>query len=231
MVAFLRCYAWLGDADGSPLEDLKMLVPEWPREPIKIIREFEARRAGRGSVGSLALWAVWGVESLHYLDDLDHQHHANIRNDPPHHPDIKDISHIRWATGTSISSLDLCAAALGRDCCAWSKSKELDLRDFDPSSSKQIKQVKQITKHRAMLPGSALCWVDNVISDSRYLEVLGARNPLTHSRLIRNFFLDQPTEFKMPTTGKGLSARDLVILSKDLATDQVKSFLQVLELL
>jgi hypothetical protein len=203
-----------------------MSEPIWPRQPIEIVQAFEARRTGRGSIGALVLWAVWGVESLHYLDDLDYDHHSRLRNNPPHHPDVKDISHIRWATGTSISSLDLCAAALGRECCAWGKIQELDLRDFDPTSTS-----KKISKRRAMLPTPALHWIDGVLSDSRYLEVHGARNPPTQSRLIRNFFLHQPTEFKISATGNAITARDLVILSKDLATDQVKAFLEVLDTL
>jgi hypothetical protein len=203
-----------------------MSVLIWPKQPIKIVHEFEARRKGRGSIGALALWAAWGVESLHYLDDLDREHHNTLRNNPPHHPDVKDISHIRWATGTSISSLDLCAAVLGRECCAWNVGREPDLRDFDPTS-----RPKQSTRRRAMLPALALNWVDGVLSDVRYLQVHGARNSLTHSRLIRNFFLDGATEFKISATGQAVAARDLVILSKDLATDQVNAFLKVLEML
>jgi hypothetical protein len=203
-----------------------MSVLIWPRQPTEIVQAFEARRQGRGPTGALVMWAVWGVEGLHYLDDLDHEHHNRLRNNPPHHPDVKDIAHIRWATGTSISSLDLCAAALGRECCAWNKIQELDLRDFNPTSTS-----KKILERRAMLPIPALRWVDGVLSDSRYLEVHGARNPLTHSRLIRNFFLHQPTNFKISATGSALAARDLVILSKDIATDQVNAFLKVLDML
>jgi hypothetical protein len=210
----------------SPPEDLKMSVPIWPKLPIEIIHEFEARGNGRGDMGALVLWAVWGVESLHFLDDLDHEHHNKLRNNPPHHPDVKDISHIRWATGTSISSLDLCAAALGKEWCASKGTRELDLRAFDPTG-----KFQQTPKHRASLPSPALRWVDGVLSDGRYLDVHDARNHLTHSRLIRNFFLHRPTEFKISATGKAVTARDLVILSKDLATDQVNAFLKVLDML
>ena len=197
----------------------------WLKQPIEIVHEFEARRKGRGSLGALVLWAAWGVESLHYLDDLDQEHSNTLRN-PPHHPDVKDISHIRWATGTSISSLDLCAAVLGREYCAWNVVREPDLRDFDPTS-----RPKESARRRARLPTLALDWVDGVLSDVRYVQVHGARNSLTHSRLIRNFFLNGATEFKISATGQAFAARDLVILSKDLATDQVNAFLKVLETL
>lgn len=206
---------------------LEMSVLIWSKQPMEIIQAFEARRNGRGPVGALVLWAVWGVESLHYLDDLDQEHQNSLHNSLPHHHNVKDISHIRWATGTSISSLDLCAAALGREYCVWNKTQEPDLRDFDPKSNST-----KISKHRTMLPLSALGWVDDVFSDSRYLEIHHARNFLTHSRLNRHLFLpNKPTEFHISTIGKDFTARDLVILSKDLATDQVNAFLKVLDML
>jgi hypothetical protein len=30
------------------------------------------------------------------------------------HPDLVDISHVRWATGNAITAIDLCAATMGR---------------------------------------------------------------------------------------------------------------------
>ncbi len=203
-----------------------MPVHIWSKSPIEIVQIFETRRKDRGPIGALMMWAVWGVETLHYLDDLDYEHHISRRNNPPHHPDIKDIAHIRWATVTAIASLDLCAAALGREYCAWNKTREPDLRDFDPASN-----FTTTSKRRAMLPIPALHWVDGVLSDSRYLEVQGARNPLTHSRLLRSIFLNEPTKFQISTTGNALTVRDLVTLSKDLATDQINSFLKILEAL
>ena len=195
----------------------------WPKPPMKIVQSFEARSKGRGPVGALIIWAVWGVESLHYLDDLDHEHHGSTLNNSPHHPNVKDIAHVRWATVTAISSLDLCAASLGREYCAWNKTRELDLRNFDQTSNSKTK-----SKRREMLPTSALSWIDGVLSDSRYIEVHGARNPLTHSRLTRKLFSNKSTEFQISSTGSGLTVRDLVILSKDIATDQVIAFLEII---
>jgi hypothetical protein len=203
-----------------------MSVAIWPKQPIEIVQSFEARRPRRGPIGALVLWAVWGVESLHYLDDLDDEHNNILRNNPPHDPQVKDISHIRWATGAAISSLDLCAAALGRECCAWNRINEPDLRDFDATSTS-----RNSSKHRMMLPSPALSWIDGVLSDTRYTEVHGARNPLTHSRLIRNLFLNSPTKFQISTTGSAFTAGELVVLSRDLATDKVNEFLRVLDTL
>lgn len=81
-----------------------------------------------------------------------------------------------------------------------------------------------------MLSAAALGWVDGVLSEARYKEVQGARDPFTHSRLSRNFIpAASRTEFVVSATGSTFSARDLVILAKDLATDQVVAFLDVID--
>lgn len=197
----------------------------WSRAPIEVIQAFESRRNGRGPVGALALWATWAVESLYYLDDLDQAHTSNPQSEAGHHPHVIDIAHVRWATGTSITSLDLCAAVLGREYCGLTNSNELDLRDFDLAGRRNV-----ITQRHALLPAQALAWVDGALSDTRYTEIQGARNPLTHSRLIRKFVLSNPrTDFVVTATGTTFAARDLVVLAKELARDQVSAFLEVLD--
>jgi hypothetical protein len=193
---------------------------------MEVIQVFESRRKDRGSAGgALALWAAWAVEGLHYLDDLDQAHTSNPLSHAGHHPHVIDIAHVRWATGTSITSLDLCAAVLGRECCGWTNPNELDLRDFDPAGGRDV-----ITQRRALLPAPALGWVDGALSDRRYTEIQGARNPLTHSRLIRRFVLSNPrTDFVVTATGTTFAARELVVLAKELAQDQVSAFLDVID--
>jgi hypothetical protein len=204
-----------------------MPLVDWPQPPIRIIQKYEARRAGRGEISALILWATWSVEGLHYLDDLDALHRDCLPI-ASHSPDIINIAHVRWATSSAITSLDLCAAALARECCGWSGSRELDLRDFDPSAPK-----KEILSRRKALPTAALVWVDVVLADQRYKDVQGARNPLTHSRLRRNLYSSGPkhTEFVVAATGTALRARDLVCHARDLATERVASFLDVVETL
>jgi hypothetical protein len=89
-----------------------MPLLEWPKAPIEIVQAFEARRPGRGDVGVLILWAAWTVEWLHYLDDLDSLHHRGHSPIKSHLPEIVNVAHVRWATGSAITALDLCAAAL-----------------------------------------------------------------------------------------------------------------------
>ena len=200
----------------------------WPRTLIEIVQAFEARRSGRGDIGALILWATWTVEGLHYLDDLDSLHHKGDLSVEDRQPDIVNIAHVRWATSSAITALDLCAAALGRECCGWTGQRELDLRDFDPSLLS-----KDISLRRAALSAPSIGWVDKVLADPRYKDVQGARNPLTHSRLRRRLYIDGPThtEFVIAATGNALNTRDLVCHARDLATERVTDFLAVIEAL
>ena len=168
------------------------------------------------------MWAVRGVESLHYLNDLNDVFDSNLRGKSPYNPQMIEIAHIRWATDTAISSLDLCTASLGREYINSQPARELDHRGLDPIKNPQI-----YTK----LPRLARSWIDGVISDQRYLEIHSFRNPLTHSRLFRKFYLPyKPAKFAVEGSGKLMSsARELVRNSKNLATDQVIVFLKVLD--
>jgi hypothetical protein len=90
-----------------------MFTLKWtPNEVIELAQTFEARHQVPDA-GALFLWAAWTVESLQYLDEIDLAYEL----DPPaggHHCDIIDVAHARWATTTSITALDLCAAGLGQ---------------------------------------------------------------------------------------------------------------------
>jgi hypothetical protein len=143
-----------------------------------------------------------------------------------HSPSIVSIAHVRWATGTAITALDLCAAALARECCGWNGPRELDLRGFDPSS-----KDKAVPARRAQLPATPLAWVDAVLEDPNYQNVQGARNPLTHARLRRKLDGDRlsSVQFVVAAAGDEMHARDLVRIARDLATKHVAAFLHVVE--
>jgi hypothetical protein len=203
----------------------------WKKDPVAVVQGYEARHGG-SSLGALVLWSTWAVASLHYLDDLDDAQAAYPESVRGQHPDIVDIAHVRWATGSAVTSLDLCAAALGRACCAHTKAHELDLRDFDA-----VTTSKRISRNRGMLPAQALSWIDAVLADSRYRDIQDARDPLTHSWLSRHLSRGGQgghpgrTHFTLRKTNTSIGARDLVILSRDVATEHVQAFLNVLEVL
>ena len=202
-----------------------MLV-QWTRPPIEIVREYEAHRAGRGDVGALIMWATWAVEGIYYLHDLDELRDRGRLAIDAHPPDIVNIAHVRWATTSSITAVDLCAAALARECCGWNGHSERDLRDFDPSLN-----PKKSQRLRTALSTPALSWVDRVLADQRYKEIQGARNPLTHSRLLRRLYSTGPnyTEFVVASTGNALTTHDLVRHARDFAAESVAEFLKVVE--
>jgi hypothetical protein len=209
-----------------------MALFQWPQLPTDVVRAYEGRRPGRGEAGALILWATWTVEGLLYLDELDNRHHGQCLS-VPGDPNIINIAHVRWATGSAITALDLCAAALGRDYCGNNVGQEFDMRDFDVSAAKKEARKKEIGAQVARLPVAAAAWIDAVVGDQRYKDVQGARNPLTHARLKRQLYMSGPnhTEFVVAATGNALRTRELVCRSRDLATERVAAFLAVIEAL
>ncbi len=134
----------------------------WAADPNNIISGFETRHAQPDS-GALLAWAVLSVESLHYLADIDQDYEVSHQVVGGHSRDIADVAHARWATGTCITSLDLCAAALARTFCGHKSSRELALPDFDTSKSS-----KKAPKLLAALPRSARDWMRDLLSDEDF---------------------------------------------------------------
>ena len=99
----------------------------WPVNAIDLIQKFEARH-NSPAASALFFWAVSAVDSLYYLDDIDLEFDTSRQHLLGHVRDVIDISHAWWATGTSITALDLCAAGLGRVFCGHTGNYELDLR-------------------------------------------------------------------------------------------------------
>ncbi len=197
----------------------------WPTDPMDAVRQSEARHKNPAA-GALFAWAFWTVDCLHYLDDLDFAYNASPTGSLGHKPDVVDVAHARWATGTCITALDLCAAGLARAFCSHAGPKELDLGDFDPGVSRNA------PKTRALLPAAALNWVDTVLADPDYNTVKSARDWLTHSRLPRHFVMaaggpPQRLSLELPGAVR-LPVRQLVELARDLATRHVTAFLTVL---
>jgi hypothetical protein len=149
----------------------------WPIQPGELIREFEDRHHNPDS-GALLAWAVWTVDGLYYLNDLDGAYDRSRNTSGGHRYDVIDVAHCRWATGTCITALDLCAAGLGRVFCDQTGSRELSIAEFSPRSTR-----------RSQLPIDALKWIDAVRSDINYKTIKKARHWLTHSRLKRHFKL------------------------------------------
>src|SRR5258706_7089498 len=156
----------------------------WLTDPVQIIQAFEARHS-EPEAGALLSWAVYCVESLHYLDDIDYGYDVSHSVVGGHRPDIADVSHARWSTGTSITALDLCAAGLGRALCGHTSIHEPAMSHFAPRPSSN----RRTNRLRSALPPAARQWIDGVFHDTRYSDIKAARDTLTHSRIRRHFTL------------------------------------------
>ena len=112
----------------------------WPIEPVTIVNEF-ATRHGFANHSGLILHGVWAVDSLHYLAEIDAQDNLSCDTIHGYPPDRIDVAHVRWATGTCITALDLCAAGLGRILCGHTATKELAVSDFAPKLLRQMDAI------------------------------------------------------------------------------------------
>lgn len=220
----------------------------WPRDPAAVSREFNERH-GAGSLPNTFIWATWTAAGSDYLEKLD----AGGPID-----DLVDISHVRWATANAITAIDLCAATMGRRFCGHTGTKELDLRAFDRKYNRgrwdrtRCGALSGVMKWvcrepagnsplsadelRDLLPEKFLDWVKTTLADQRYKDVLNVRNPLTHSLVKRHLSIGtapptQQDRTKFPVIGRAhpMNARDLVVMSAELALDRVRAFVEVVD--
>jgi hypothetical protein len=134
-----------------------------------------------GDVSARISFAVECVNGLHYLSDIDTQLvPVDAATDVlGHNWQVVDMAHARWAAGSAITALDLCAAALGRLYCGISGD---DARDLD------LEGIKR-REHRDVLraaPGDPAEWAARVRGDNRYNGLLDLRHQLTHRVLPRS---------------------------------------------
>lgn len=181
-----------------------------------------------GEPGALAAWAADAVNALHYLRDLDELQYGPGRVLNDYSLPALDLIHVRWATATAITALDLCAAALGhlhepageaarrqRRGQRW----DLSLRDFNQ-------------ERLTWLPEAAQAWVQEVAADPHYVLVLNTRNPFTHSRVARKMQEHGPPRMvrdsfaiKISHKTTTVDARELIVHATNLATAHVERFL------
>jgi hypothetical protein len=193
----------------------------WPLDPAAVDTKYKKRHPAEPTLPNTFIWATWTAAGSDYLQRLD----ADAPIDG-----LIDISHVRWAAMNAITAIDLCAATMGRLFCDHTDTKELDLRAFDRNSNRGADEL------RDALPEKFLDWVKTTLADQRYKDVLNARNPLTHCHLNRHLSMGTalPTEkdrTKFPVDGRAhpVNARDLVVMSAELALDRVRAFIEVVD--
>ena len=130
---------------------------------------------------------MWAADGLHHLLDLDdrtfgvwpRQQHGYLE-------EAVDLAHVRWASASAITTLDLCAATMGRRRCAGRPyGSEYSLRDFDPKRARDKKAAKSRLAQLKMLKRA---WITATTTYKDYATVLNARNPMVHSRLKRTVY-------------------------------------------
>jgi hypothetical protein len=157
--------------------------------------------------------------------DLDAQIAGEGEDSPlDHNWQVVDHAHARWAVGTAITALDLCAAALGRLLAGYPKPSghELDLR--------RAQGLAQIHSHLSAGP-----WVMGVAADAGYDMVLNARHALTHRRMTQTIARAfggssgngrSRTYLNVPSHGMPITVHvpDLILTARDTAFRHVDAF-------
>jgi hypothetical protein len=196
-----------------------MPAVNWATEPFAVVSDF-ATRHNRPEHAGLILHGVWAVDGLHYLTELDLADDLSTDTVRGYPPDRVDVAHVRWATGTCVTALDLCAAGIGRILCGHIKPKELDVTHFAASHNGSA-------KHRAVLPGLMLTWFDDLLKDADYVKVKDVRNALTHG-LIRRHFKMPRQRLDIQVGDVRLSVPQIIAISRDTAQTQISRLLDIL---
>ena len=209
------------------------MPPRTLNSPEHVIVAFE-RRTNPES-GALMFAALAATDCLYYLDDIDRNFDQSSMAIGNHPRDVVDVAHARWATGSCITAIDLCAAALGRAYCGHTAQREVDLADFRKRSRRETWSTRLCDLLRGRpskqnvrlnLPPMAREWIDEVFADHRYRRIKDARNGLTHSRRPRHLFLN--SRLRLDIRGNQVPVRQLVEDARNVATEYVAKLLELL---
>lgn len=143
----------------------------WSVDPGPLLNSLGDR--SQDAVSSL-LFAKWAVDELHYLADLDQRFFVGGWRDSRYSPDLIDIAHTRWATGSAMTALDLVAAAIG-----WLHlprlpgGKVYDLHSFSRSGGRVAKPTCT----------GCTAWLTGALSGSGWLKAV--RDDLVHQTVNR----------------------------------------------
>lgn len=182
-------------------------------------------------MGDHYVWAINAIKGLHWLAHVDDWAFQGAReNLGGRDPDVIDVAHVRWATTTAITAIDLCAFDLAvRHGCQefWTENA--------PTFGKLRKELKAHGISRRDED-----WLDSVHSDPDYkLLRRRVRDPLTHRLMIRTALIrmgkpvghDERTRFELERDGppgERPDARELIHLALDVAERHVGEFRRIL---
>lgn len=197
------------------------------------------------AIGHLAIAAARATESLIYLSDIDNERFSSLWPVDNYVNDVIDDAHVRWATTSALTCVDLCIAAAAKlgEFSLENDYKQVSVRDFYSESSKTGK----IEDKREKVPQLWRLWLDNVIDDSNYHTLIKVRNALTHGDMIRNIYATTGALsghdlrfgyyiglLKAPVTNSThelIRSRQIIELSRDFSIKHFDAFLNVLKFL
>ena len=200
-----------------------MSVYSWTKDPVQAAIEYERRSSTpgqRAEAGALIMWAAWTVDSLYYLEEIVEADRDGPNFFAPHNPATKAVAHLRWAAGSSITAIDLCAAVAARELGLRASGNEFDARKLES------KRIDLPANTVSGWPNEIRNWLVGLIGDPDYPIVLGSRHPLTHRRLIRHF-TTADRSIRVDIGRARYTTDELILRARKLATRQVESFLGV----
>lgn len=164
-------------------------------------------------------WAVDAVEGLRWLAHVDGWAFDSDReNLGGRDPRVIDVAHVRWATTTAVTALDLCAAEIAVRYCD------------EPFWSERMPNLGAVRgRLTGQGPPAASAWLDRVEADPDYQSLRrSARDPLTHRFLVRTALIGPGrTPFELDRAGPAddrPNAREVILLALDVADRHVREF-------
>lgn len=135
-----------------------------------------------GGYSPYVTWARDSVDALWWLADVDDwAYSGERRNIGQHDPDTVDIAHVRWATSTAKTAIDLCAA----DAAVGHK-----LQDFWGDSPEDFARPpvaeSLYKKHRDRLSPDVSSWLSALLADPDYRALKSVRDALAHRITVRS---------------------------------------------
>jgi hypothetical protein len=191
-----------------------------------------------GGYSPYATWARDAVDALWWLTDLDDWAYSGERaNLGGHDPDLVDIAHVRWATGTAKTAIDFCAAdaAVGHEVRKFWRDRPQDLGDGPEDFAFQI-LPKELQEHADRLSCGVARWLSALLDDADYKALKAVRDVLTHRMTVRSALLrTRPAQWhqdrtlfavQVPAVEGRPDARGLILFARDVATRQVEGYLE-----
>jgi hypothetical protein len=196
------------------------------------------------AIAHLALAAARSAESLAYLAELDEARFGSVWRSDNYPNEAVDDAHVRWAATGALTSLDLCMAASAKLAGFYSGPvhREVSIRDYY-----SVSHSGTLTDRRLLVPVPWRTWLDAVVADPGYNDLLRVRNTLVHADALRiihgttgsltghglrfGYKLGPLAPSIQTGSQTTLMARQVVELSRDVAKAHVGAFVQVLRAL